>query len=111
MGVNGAISRSQTTSYYDTPSVNPNPERFTIKESVKVGKCLVLRVNYPDAKNFEGNKILVYEKDYVNHWEILGRTKGKLDPHFSDGEVSPVARFAPTEDGWNYALKFAQSLS
>lgn len=34
----------------------------------------------------------------------------QLDPHFSEEENSPLARFKPDEKGWDRAVKFAESL-
>jgi hypothetical protein len=33
------------------------------------------------------------------------------DPHFREGEDSPVARFRPDEEGWRMAIGLAATLS
>ena len=39
---------------------NPDPANYKIVEAQEVGKCLVLKIHYPDCDNFEGKKILVF---------------------------------------------------
>ena len=39
----------------------PQPRRFNIIDTLSIGKYLIVTINYPDCKNYEGNKILVYE--------------------------------------------------
>ena len=86
---------------------NPNPHRFRVLEVQKCGKAVVVKVNYPDCLNYEGNKILVF--DSYDKFDIL-RTCGTLDPHFVADENSPVARFEPTLRGWQLATQVANSL-
>lgn len=102
MGVNGYRS-SGRSSYYPEPSVNPDPARFTILDfEGGVNKC-VLKVQYPGCTNYEGVKILVFHAGVKA--VLLQKT---LDPHFSDkkDKLYPVARFAPTAEGWTDALKY-----
>ncbi len=90
---------------------NPDPENFQIKNTFIVkGKCQVFLVDYPDCTNYEGRKIIVVgdseEGESYMHGEI-----DFLDPHFCENAEFPVlARFEPTERGWNWAIKFALSL-
>ena len=83
---------------------NPNPKNYMIKNTRIVGRYIILYINYPDCTNFEGNKILVF-KD-INYKDLLSQEI--IDPHFSDNKnyYSPIARFAPTEDGKLDALNF-----
>jgi len=86
---------------------NPDPSNYKILREKSIGKYLLIVVNYPDCKNYEGNKILLYEN--VTMQQL---TKQKLvDPHFSDNAkfYSPIARFEPTEKGWKMALKFIET--
>jgi len=91
-----------------SPYGNPDPKRFEILEVFGVGRISVLKVRYPDAKNFEGVKVLVYRHnlDFV-------RVQPELDPHFCDNDscVSPFARFAPTDEGWTMACDLARVLA
>ena len=86
---------------------NPIPHRFTIKRAVGYGDYWVrLWVNYPDCFNYGGDKILVYEG---HHLEEL--REGPLDPNFIDEGLSPIARFEPTEKGWEASHYFLQGLA
>ena len=90
---------------YQNPE-NPNPTNFEFVRSQQVGTRLVVEVRYPNCTNYEGRKIMVYDNTNIHK---LCR-EDKLDPHFCDNSKhsSPIARFEPTERGWNLALKFAQ---
>lgn len=88
---------------------NPNPNNYKIEKLIlhlDKGYVLVL-INYPDCTNFEGNKILVYKN--VDPSTIINAKF--LDPHFcnNDEHPSPIARFIPTDEGWEMALKFINS--
>lgn len=86
---------------------DPNPLNYTIVRYEYVVGYLVVEIKYTDCINFEGRKILVYEctiEDLIIQKEI--------DPHFCDNEniISPIARFKPTEKGWNHACIFAKNI-
>lgn len=86
---------------------NPDPNNYQIIQAEEIGNFLVLRIKYPDCTNYEGTKILVF-KD-VKAIDLL---KQKLiDPHFFEDKKykSPVARFVPTNEGWQMAIDFAKS--
>ena len=84
--------------------LNPDPKNFNIIKHTKIGRFLIVKINYPNCTNYEGDKILVYEDISI---EIL-RQKEELDPHFCDNDkcLSPLARFEPTEKGWKCAEIF-----
>lgn len=87
---------------------NPNPENYKIINNISLSGYLIVFINYPDCDNYEGNKILVYK-----NCDIYKLKKQKsIDPHFSENEkfYSPMARFVPTEEGWNMAINFIRSL-
>lgn len=86
---------------------NPNPNNFEITRLEKVLRFVVVMIKYPDCKNYEGNKILVFEG--VPTKTILNQKS--IDPHFCNSKThpSPVARFEPTEKGWGYAVNFCQT--
>jgi hypothetical protein len=96
--------------YRDAPAEklpNPDPANYEIQEAIQVGAFLVIKIKYPDCNNFEGQKILVY-KDKT----ALDLLKQKfIDPHFFENKkvASPVARFVPTKEGWEMAIRFAMS--
>lgn len=85
---------------------NPNPKNFTIKRFRQIGKYLITEINYHDSTNYEGNKILVFENYNI---EKLKKRKS-IDPHFSDNKKfkSPIARFEPTNKGWELAIKLCK---
>ena len=91
---------------------NPNPTNYNIVKYQKEGRYLILHVDYPDCTNYEGRKILVYVNTTIEAIVAQARQHG-LDPHFAANEdlLSPVARFVPTEWGWNAALVFARVIS
>jgi hypothetical protein len=103
LGCKSSLSKYEPT--YVRNAGNPDPRKFTILEALEIGKLMIIKVKYPDAKNFEGEKIMVYENvkavDFMNARE--------LDPHFFDapGIKSPIARFTPTKEGWEMAKIFA----
>jgi hypothetical protein len=97
--------------YADTPDVvyvsqNPDPLHYKIKQSEVIGTFLLLWVNYPDCKNYEGNKILLFQGVTL---AALKKQKA-IDPHFSDSQKyhHPIARFVPTEEGWAMAQDIAK---
>jgi hypothetical protein len=87
---------------------NPNPERFKIISWHQNGKFLILYINYPDCTNYEGNKILLYKGCCIE--DLVGQ--GSVDPHFSNNKekISPIARFVPTLEGWDMAVKLIEAL-
>lgn len=82
----------------------PDASNFTIVKHERVGGFLLVEVFYPDCKNYEGRKILVFDSDFEID-EIVRENGGVLDPHFFDHKdfISPIARFEPTNRGWNMA--------
>lgn len=84
---------------------DPNPMKFKLVREEHVGEYLIAEINYPDCKNYEGNKIVVY------HNLMTLKNYKELDPHFLEKGVSPVARFEPTEKGWKNAVTFAKAAS
>ena len=87
---------------------NPNPSNWIIEKYVQEKKCLIVKIKYPNCTNYEGNKILVYEGITISAL----RAQKKIDPHFSEDKEfkSPIARFEPTDYGWDLANKFMKSL-
>ncbi len=87
---------------------DPQPHRFKVLCMHRVGDAAVVKVKYPDCTNYEGVKVLVYENAKAFQMQVRG---GLLDPHFLQGGGSPVARFEPTDRGWQMALDFAKTLT
>ncbi len=91
--------------------LNPDPTNFLIEriEYKGMGNFIVVQVKYPNCTNYEGRKILVF------HWMTIEQLVNLdvLDPHFSSKkpELSPVARFVPSDEGWDMAIAFARMKS
>ena len=97
-----------------TPVFKPfDPSTYKILEIQEFKKnnwtCIVARIEYPDAPEFGGIKIIVYRAPTLLDWINL---KNK-DPHFksSDGAVYPIARFRGTSTGWYDAIEYARTTS
>lgn len=90
---------------------NPDPKNWKIMQFKHFGyngDFLVVKIHYPDCTNYEGNKILLYENTTIT--QLKGQKY--IDPHFSmSAYKSPIARFIPTERGWNMAVSLATALS
>ena len=83
----------------------PDPTDFKVNKQIIVNGYPILFVNYPGVKNYEGNKILMYSKHFN-----LGLLIRRIDPHFFTEGDSSIARFEPTEFGWELAIKLAEVL-
>jgi hypothetical protein len=112
VGVGPKIGPSRrSSSIYDsapyTPP-NPNPDKYRILDYQEFTTgYTVIKLKYEGCTNYEGTKILVFKcpmKDL-----ILQRT---IDPHFCDSKTKkhPIARFIPTQEGWNMAIKFVSNV-
>src|SRR5687767_2968454 len=98
MGLGLGVSGGST----DYGSKNPDPKRFTIVRAAEYDRATIAMVRYHDCTNYEGHKILVFAGRCYS-W--LHQVK-ELDPHFEEGGKL-IARFVPTEEGWNAACSFA----
>lgn len=87
---------------------NPDPTRYQVVRVQLVGVCLVLLIRYHGCTNYEGRKILVFRG--ITLADLLNQRV--IDPHFFEHATiaSPVARFVPTEEGWDMAVGFAGSI-
>jgi hypothetical protein len=91
---------------------NPNPAIYVITRFREIErldyKLLLVEINYPSCNNYEGNKILVYENMTISRLQKLKL----VDPHFSSDhpEKSPIARFKPTDSGWQMAETFMKAI-
>lgn len=85
---------------------NPNPFNYQIIKTKQIKNFAILMIKYPECKNYEGNKILVFKDISI---EDL-RQRISIDPHFcEDKQNSPIARFVPTDEGWFLAIQLALS--
>lgn len=99
MGVSG----TGKTCWTNTIAKAPDPSRWKLLERAVCPNAFVLKVKYLDCTNFEGIKVLVFKGG-------LKCFTGKLDPHFSNDSDSPIARFKPTDEGWQLAIELAKNL-
>ena len=83
--------------------VGPDARNFTIRQAEQVGSYVCALVNYPDADNYEGDKIMLLEGIDAEQLNSLD----ELDPHFQV-EGSVVARFRPDAEGWQDAVALAR---
>lgn len=83
--------------------LGPNPLLFTILRIRKIGDFSLVEAQYDGCTNYEGRKILVLEGFYAGD--------STLDPHFCEGpHRSPIARFEPTERGWDMGVRFCEAM-
>lgn len=108
MGVSIGVSRSifdrgKYADYTPPPprNPNPNPYKYQVNRMQIAYGYLVLDITYPDATNYEGRKILLFDRGVRL---IHLQAQGAIDPHFSERGIAPIARFEPTERGWQMAL-------
>lgn len=90
---------SHRTEYVYVDRGDPNPKNFDIIRSQRYGRNVLLEVVYPDATNYEGKKIMILEDFRYGGFTHIT----ELDPHFKEGG-NVVARFEPTERGWQMGL-------
>jgi len=84
--------------------INPNPSRFNIQYTEEIGNNLITIINYEGCTNYEGDKVLLYK----NMTDKKLRSLLRIDPHFTDDDNSPFARFKPTVDGFEAARRLAE---
>lgn len=86
---------------------NPNPNNFKILDYFIDKEFLLVKINYPNATNFEGNKIMLYKG--LNFLDLVNSKS--IDPHFYEDKFSPIARFVPTDQGWKMGLELIKQLN
>jgi len=99
----GLFSKKTCSTNYEVPAPNPKPDRWVLQNKWVFDGSYVLQVKYLDCTNYEGVKVIVYQGQYS---EIKDR-----DPHFSEQENSPIARFRPTDEGLSLAFECAKSIA
>ena len=93
---NGANYETEKVSDFD-----PNPTNFHIREHKEHNGNVAIHIHYPNCKNYEGEKIIVYKGV---RWKDIKNLK-EIDPHFTDETtIKPFARFEPTTHGWDMAI-------
>ena len=84
-------------------SQNPDSNNWTILRSIYMKPFLIIEIFYPDCGNYEGKKIIVFQATLS---ELQNQIQ--IDPHFGQNKnmLYPIARFQPTEEGWNDAYNY-----
>lgn len=82
---------------------------YTILQHFEIDGFLVIKIKYNGVDRLEGIKIMLFEKCTLT--QLLKQVE--IDPHFSDNKekISPIARFEPTERGWEMAIISANLLA
>lgn len=90
------------------PQGNPDPTNYQIIKAEEVNGYLIVKIKYPNCTNYEGEKILVYK----NMTLIKLVNQKVIDPHFFNDKTfaSPVARFVPTQEGWEMSVIFTRAM-
>lgn len=95
-------------SYTPPPNPNPDPANYKVVLAEEHGNYLIVKLNYPNCTNFEGNKILVFQG--IKLIDLMNQRL--IDPHFFQDSkyASPIARFVPTPEGLLMARKFVVAM-
>lgn len=103
----GGVTWREASSVGAPQPPNPDPRNFRVLRHFPVGPWLVVEVLYPDCRNYEGKKIMLYRAP-----SSVLRVLSSLDPHFCDhaDHLSPFARFEPTPRGWDAAVVMANAM-
>jgi len=85
----------------------PNPRTYSTIKRKHVGDYEIAEVFYRGCTTFKGRKLLLLKRHlYSNNKDTV---KG-LDPHLLGNDHIVIARFEPTEQGWELAELCAQNL-
>jgi hypothetical protein len=113
MGMFGGISGRPARAYYPSGPMlgpqpvavpQPDPANYRWVKHREIGPYTIVMLQYPGCRNYEGRKIIVYKERAA----VLKR-QDELDPHFLETGLSPIARFRPTDDGWDDARRFVEA--
>lgn len=100
LGLLGSSSMRKCSSTYEELKVSkydPNPSSFIIKRHIEQYGHTIIWINYPNCKNYEGDKIILFKNTTFQQIEALT----EIDPHFTELDtIKPFARFEPTKEGW-----------
>lgn len=80
----------------------PDPYNFKIVKIEQLKNYTIVEANYDGCLSFDGNKLMLIKGIY--------KSFEALDPHFLNEEYPVIARFQPTEIGWDMAIASAEFL-
>lgn len=108
MGIKLFSGSSDYPDYRKETKTTPNPNKFhfTVLEVMGGSEYVLVKAKYPDATTYGGTKLLLMKRGV---FEECIEAK-ELDPHFLENDRSPIARFAPSEEGWKIAIELLESL-
>ena len=97
--------------YKDAVDKQPNPRKYTLISQNKFSGYLVLVLRYDNVTNYEGEKILMFDKG-TSLRRLLAQGIG-IDPHFLNHPkyVHPIARFEPTALGMAMAVRLCTAMA
>lgn len=75
------------------------PSRVNILQHYEDNGHVLVDLQYKDFTNYSGRKILLYVDASFSEFVVELAYNG-ADPHFNEASFSPIARFEPTERGW-----------
>lgn len=81
--------------------------KYTIEKTVEIGNYTILLIRYHECLEWGGLKILVFEQQKLDRFK---KGDGGIDPHFFESKNSPIARFIPTDNGWEMAKLLCEKL-
>lgn len=85
---------------------NPNPRNFKIEKMIELENTYA-EINYPDAKNYEGNKVLVFRGRVAE--QLIKASE--IDPHFYEEGLPLIARLKPDFYGKWLGMQIAKGLA
>lgn len=96
-----AASIPGTLSEVTLQTPEADPFKFTILRTAHNGGLTLAEINYHGCTNYEGRKVLLLKRTLK---ELVASES--LDPHFLDNhENGLLARYVPTEEGWEMGLQ------
>lgn len=87
-------------------SPNPNPHKFSVVKILQLKNYLIVELKYFGCTTYDGHKLMIFKTTKTN---FLKRVV--VDPHFLGDKNDPIARFAPTQNGWYMAKQLCNILN
>lgn len=88
-----------------TGAKNPNPRNFKIEKMIELENTYA-EIRYPDAKNYEGYKVLIFK----GHVAEQLMNAAEIDPHFQEEGLPLIARLKPDFYGKWLGMQLAKGL-
>lgn len=88
-----------------TGPLNPDPCNFKIEKLIELENTYA-EIHYPDANNYEGNKVLVFRGRVAE--QLLKASE--IDPHFYENGLPLIARLKPDFYGKWLGMQIAKGI-